>query len=357
MTLLRPIAAVRAGPARLPASSPSCWRLSLFHRARREAMKIQEVKSPGGITAWLVEEHSVPLIAMRFAFEGGSAQDPAGKEGLANFLAGMLDEGAGDLTAKQFQERMEEIAMRMSFEDARDAFYGSFETLTENRDKAVALLALALGKPRFDADAVERMRGQLLAGLAYAARDPNRVASEQWMAMAFAGHPYGRPANGTPASVQSITPRRPRRASGRAPSPRTTCAWWWSATSMPPTLGRHARHRVRRSCRPRPSSRRSPRPQPRLGREAEGDRDGRAAVGGALRPARHAAQGQGLHAGVRAQHHPRRRRHVVAALRGGAREARPRLLGLHQRAALQAHLDLRRRRRHQERGDRASRST
>ena len=183
----------------------------LIPSSRAQAMKIQVVKSPGGITAWLVEEHSVPLIALRFAFEGGTAQDPEGKEGLSNFLAGMLDEGAGDLTAKQFQERMEEIAMRMSFEDSRDAFYGSFETLTENRDKAAALLALALGKPRFDADAVERVRGQLQASLAYAARDPNRVASEQWAAMAFPDHPYGRPATGTPASIKGHHPRRYRR--------------------------------------------------------------------------------------------------------------------------------------------------
>jgi zinc protease len=168
-------------------------------------MKIQVVKSPGGITAWLVEEHSVPLIGMRFAFEGGSAQDPAGKEGIAHFLAGMLDEGAGSLDSKTFQERMEEIAMRMSFDDARDSFYGSLETLSENRDKAVELLALALSKPRFDADAVDRVRGQLLAGLAYAARDPDRVASEQWSAMAFAGHPYGRPVNGTEATIQKMT--------------------------------------------------------------------------------------------------------------------------------------------------------
>jgi len=141
---------------------------------------------------------------MLFAFEGGNAQDPDGKEGLANFLASMLDEGAGDLTAKQYQERMEEIAMRMSFDDTRDSFYGSFETLTENREKAVALLALAVNKPRFDGEAIERMRGQLLAGLSYAARDPERVAAEQWSALAFAGPPYGRPANGTPQSVAKV---------------------------------------------------------------------------------------------------------------------------------------------------------
>jgi zinc protease len=72
--------------------------------SRAEAMRIQEVRSPGGISAWLVEEHSVPLMAMRFAFDGaGSSQDPAGKEGLANFLSTILDEGAGDLTAQAFQ--------------------------------------------------------------------------------------------------------------------------------------------------------------------------------------------------------------------------------------------------------------
>jgi zinc protease len=178
--------------------------LSLFP-SEAQAMKIEEVRSPGGITAWLVETHEVPLIAMRFGFDGGgSAQDPAGREGLASFLASILDEGAGDLGAKAFQERMEELAVRMSFEGQRDAFYGSFSTLTGNRDAAARLLALAIGKPRFDEDAVERMRKQHLANLAVAARDPGRVAGEQWMAQAFAGHPYGRPTNGTPASIAAI---------------------------------------------------------------------------------------------------------------------------------------------------------
>jgi zinc protease len=204
MTLARRNAAGACRRAALLAALLAITAL-FFQVSRAEAMKIQVVKSPGGITAWLVEEHAVPLIGMRFAFEGGSAQDPAGKEGIAHFLGGMLDEGAGDLDSKTFQERMEAIAMRMSFDDARDSFYGSLETLSENRDQAVALLALALGKPRFDADAVDRVRGQLLAGLAYAARDPDRVASEQWSAMAFAGHPYGRPTNGTQDSIQKMT--------------------------------------------------------------------------------------------------------------------------------------------------------
>lgn len=169
------------------------------------AMKIETVKSPGGIEAWLVTERAVPMLALRFAFHGGNAQDPAGKEGVANYIAAMLDEGAGDLAASAFQERMEELAMRMSFEDTRDVFYGNFQTLTVNRGQSLDLLRLALTKPRFDADATERVRKQLLAGLVYAERDPDKVASREWFATAFPGHPYGRPASGTKDTLTSIT--------------------------------------------------------------------------------------------------------------------------------------------------------
>jgi zinc protease len=169
------------------------------------AMKIQTIKSPGGIEAWLVEEHSVPMMAMRFAFDGGSSQDPVGKEGLANFVTAMLDEGAGDFSSREFQERMEDISMRMSYEEAKDAFYGNFETLTANRDDAAKLLKLALNKPHFEADSIERIRQQLIAGLVYAARDPDKVAQNEWYALAFKGHPYARPANGTEKTVGTVT--------------------------------------------------------------------------------------------------------------------------------------------------------
>jgi zinc protease len=169
------------------------------------AMKIQSVKSPGGVEAWLVEEHAVPMLALRFAFAGGNSQDAVGKEGTANFVSAMLDEGAGDLTSEQFQMRMEELAMRMSFEDGKDAFYGNFETLTANRDKTVELLRLALTKPTFDEVSTERVRQQLLASLVYAARDPDKVAGKEWYATAFAGHPYARSANGTKETVSATT--------------------------------------------------------------------------------------------------------------------------------------------------------
>jgi zinc protease len=177
--------------------------MSVSHPAA--AMNIQQIKSPGGISAWLVEEHSVPLISLRFAFDGGNSQDPLGKEGLANFITAMMDEGAGDIKSEDYQERMEDIAMRMSYDDSKDSLYGSFETLTKNRDKAVELLKLSVQKPRFDTDAVERIKQQLIANLIYADKDPEKVAMREWYAQAFPGHPYGRSANGTMETVSKIT--------------------------------------------------------------------------------------------------------------------------------------------------------
>ena len=95
--------------------------------------------------------------------------------------------------------------MRMSYEEAKDAFYGDFETLTANRDEAAKLLKLALNKPHFDTDAIERIRQQLIAVLVEAASDPDKVAENEWYAVAFKGHPYARPPNGTEQSIDTVT--------------------------------------------------------------------------------------------------------------------------------------------------------
>jgi zinc protease len=168
------------------------------------AVEIQRVESPGGIEAWLVEEHTIPIIAVEIAFGGGGALDPAGKEGLANLLSGLLDEGAGDLDSQAFQKRIEELAVRLGFQSYRDTFWTSLKTLTENRDEAFALLSLALTAPRFDADAVERVRGQVLSGLKRDAEDPDEIAGRVFMETAFPDHPYGRPPRGTTDSVAAI---------------------------------------------------------------------------------------------------------------------------------------------------------
>jgi zinc protease len=178
----------------------------LLATAPASAGRIQRVVSPSGIEAWLVEEHAVPLIALEFSFAGGSTQDPAGKEGLANLMSTLLDEGAGDMTSQAFQTRLEDLAVDLSFSEDPDRFSGEMKTLSENRDAAFDLLALALAKPRFDKEAVERMRVQAIAALRRSERNPEVVASRAWAKAVFGTHPYARPGRGTEASVSAIEP-------------------------------------------------------------------------------------------------------------------------------------------------------
>ncbi len=169
------------------------------------AAKVERVVSPGGIEAYLLSEPSIPFLSLSLQFRGGAALDPAGKEGLAYMISGLLDEGAGDLDSQAFRTELEDLAIRLSFDAGRDELSGQLKTLTEHRERAFELLGLAVSQPRFDAEPVERIRNQIQAELRRRAEDPDQVASLTWFATAFAGHPYGRPSEGTLDSVAAIT--------------------------------------------------------------------------------------------------------------------------------------------------------
>jgi zinc protease len=169
-----------------------------------QAMKIERVVSPGGIEAWLVRDAGVPLIAMEFSVRGSADQDPADKPGVANMATNLLDEGAGPFDALAFQARLERKAIELSFRSGRDYLRGTLRTLKENRDEAFDYLRLALTEPRFDAAAVERTRAQVMSRLRRESTSPNDMASRNWWATAFPGHPYGRPVNGTLDSLPRI---------------------------------------------------------------------------------------------------------------------------------------------------------
>ncbi len=174
-------------------------------RSKASPAKALPIQTAAGIEAWHVESPVVPMIALAFTFEGGATQDPEGKSGCAQMLARLLDEGAGDLGSDAFQERLAARAIELSFHAGPDAIGGSLKMLVKHADEAIDLLAMALAKPRFDADAIERVRGQVIAGLRYQQNDPGVMASRRFFAEAFAGHAYGRPSSGTIEAVSAIT--------------------------------------------------------------------------------------------------------------------------------------------------------
>jgi zinc protease len=167
--------------------------------------KVGRVLSLGGVDAWHVQSDVVPLVAIAFTFDGGAAQDPPEKPGVAQMLARLLDEGAGPYPSDAFQERLAARAIELSFNAGPDALGGSLKTLVRHVDEALELLRLALVAPRFDEDAIERVRAQTIAGLRYQQNDPGVMASRRFFEQAFPGHAYGRPTGGTVESVAAIT--------------------------------------------------------------------------------------------------------------------------------------------------------
>ncbi|NNE80446.1 MAG: insulinase family protein [Silicimonas sp.] len=171
----------------------------------RAAVDIQEVTSPGGIRAWLVEEHSIPFTALEIRFRGGGSLDRPGKRGAINLMTALIEEGAGDLDAQGFAAARDRLAASYSFDVHRDALTISTRFLSENRDEAIALLRLALNEPRFDQDAVDRVRGQVLSNIRGDENDPNGIASRTFSALAYGDHPYATPIDGTIESVTALT--------------------------------------------------------------------------------------------------------------------------------------------------------
>jgi zinc protease len=169
------------------------------------AARVQILVSKSGIEAWLVEDYAVPLVAVEFALTGGSSQDAPGRMGTSSMLAALMDEGAGDLDSEAFHNAMDDKAIEISFSSDSDTFHGRLKTMTRNVDAAFGLLKLAVNAPRFDADAIERTRAQMLAGLRAEANDPDALAAKAFRELAFEGHVYGRPARGTQDSVTAIT--------------------------------------------------------------------------------------------------------------------------------------------------------
>ncbi|WP_375259351.1 M16 family metallopeptidase [Citreimonas sp.] len=171
----------------------------------RAEIEIQEVTSPGGIEAWLVEEPSIPFVALEIRFRGGASLDAEGKRGATNLMTGLLEEGAGDRDARAFTTATENLAARFGYDVGDDAVSVSAQFLTETRDESVALLRDTLVSPRFDQDAIDRVKAQILSSIRSDATDPNAIAARTFDQRAFGDYPYATDYQGTIDSVTGLT--------------------------------------------------------------------------------------------------------------------------------------------------------
>jgi len=169
------------------------------------AVEIQTITTPAGIDAWIVEERSLPFVAMEVRMQGGGNLDRPGKRGSVNLMMALLEEGSGDMDARAFQEAREALATSFEFNAFDDTVTVSTRFLTQKADESIALLRQALIDPRFDPDAIERVRSQVLAGIESDAKNPSRIAGDRFYAAAFPDHPYGSDMDGTAETVADLT--------------------------------------------------------------------------------------------------------------------------------------------------------
>jgi zinc protease len=173
---------------------------------RSFAAEVKEVRSPSGLTAWLIEDNSLPMVSVRVTFrQSGYAYDPEGREGLYAMLAPLMLEGAGKLDALAFQEALEDRAIQLGSNAGADETTFEMKTLSEHREEAFRLLGLALNYPRFDVNAIERKRRQMLSLLDQLQASPEYLAEKAWRKIAFPVHDYGLTGKGTPESLKAIT--------------------------------------------------------------------------------------------------------------------------------------------------------
>lgn len=168
-------------------------------------VEIQDVTSGDGHRAWLVEERSIPMVALELVFPGGSVLEPDDRLGATALMIGLMAEGAGDLDARAYAEALEDTAGSISFSSSRDQVTLSIRALSENLDAVVELARMALLSPRFEAADMERVRGQQMSGLLRAERNPNTIASREFNLLAYDAHPYARPSDGVPATLAEVT--------------------------------------------------------------------------------------------------------------------------------------------------------
>jgi len=183
-----------------------CFFAAAFAPDYAAATSVKALNVVSGAQVWFAEDHTVPMIALVASLPSGSAYDPSAKAGTAAFAAALLDEGAGNLDSAAFQDALAKHAIQLSVEPGRDTMTVTLVTLSSSAKEAFRLLGLALAHPRFDAEAVARVRAQILTELEEESENPASVAEKSFYSLYFGPHAYGHSLIGDQRSLGAVTP-------------------------------------------------------------------------------------------------------------------------------------------------------
>jgi zinc protease len=166
--------------------------------------EVQTFKLKSGIHVFLVEQHTLPIISLELTFDGGSINDPVGKEGLASVCMAMMSEGTAKLDKLAFSEAQADVASSVSSYAGSDTQGVTMSTLSKHMDVTFGLWVDTLRTPGFRASDLDRMIKRRLEALRQQKGNPEAVAGRVSAPVLYGEtHPYGRIT--TEASLQAIT--------------------------------------------------------------------------------------------------------------------------------------------------------
>ena len=161
---------------------------------------------PNGAVVALVEKRDTPLVSMNVTVRGGGLGDPAGKDGTASLYTDLIQKGAGNRTAAQFAEAIENVGGSLSAGAGTESIGVSASFMSRDVDLMLELVADVLQRPRLDAAEFEKASTLAVQSIVAAKdSDPRVLMSSYGDAWLFRGHPYGRSVGGSEASLAAVT--------------------------------------------------------------------------------------------------------------------------------------------------------
>lgn len=157
-----------------------------------EFATIQQFVTPGGVSVWLVEEPSIPILSLRMAWQAGETNDPEGMEGLTNAMVYHMNEGAGEYDTQAYFKRMEELNMSFSCGASDESTYCNASMLTDNAADSFEMISLALAEPRFDDGPFERFQREQEVSLQTRETNPQFLARRARIQALYPDHAYAR---------------------------------------------------------------------------------------------------------------------------------------------------------------------
>jgi zinc protease len=165
----------------------------------------RKVTSPKGVTAWLIEDHNIPIIAMSFSFKGSLLEEPAGKEGIAALMLYLLEEGAGRYSANDYQDSRDNISLRNAVSPKISGLNFSVKMLSKYKADSFELVGISLNKPHFSEGKIKLVVGQMAMGIAHRKLNQQKKLSQILQKILFKDHLYGRDVYSNVESLKSIT--------------------------------------------------------------------------------------------------------------------------------------------------------